>query len=147
MSKYLISVLLLLGLGTLTTVVIGETNNSSVIEPAQYSSSLVNQAPIPEPELEIKTVEAIVTAYSSRVAETDSTPFITAAGTLVHSGVAAANWLPIGTEIRIPEYFGDQVFVIEDRMHVRNSDKVDVWFPSTSEALRFGKQRARIEIL
>lgn len=147
MSKYLISVLLLLGLGTLTTVVTGETNNSSAVELAEYTSSLENQAPIPESELEIKTVEAIITAYSSRITETDSTPYVTAAGTPVRSGIAAANWLPIGTEIRIPEFFGNQVFVIEDRMHARNSDKVDIWFPSTSEALRFGTQRARIEIL
>jgi 3D (Asp-Asp-Asp) domain-containing protein len=135
MSKYIISALLLLSLGTLTTAALGDSNFSPEIDSIAYGDSLVNQAPIPEPVEEIKSVEAIITAYSSRV------------GTQVRPGVVAANWLPLGTQIRIPEIFGDQIFTVEDRMHWRNSDKIDVWFSNTSEALRFGKQRARIEIL
>jgi len=95
-----------------------------------------------------KFVEVTVTAYSSRESETDSTPFITASGSRVRTGVVAANWLPLGTKVRIPEIFGDQVFTVEDRMHERNNHKLDVWFPSTSDALRFGvREDTRVEIL
>ncbi|OGY58512.1 MAG: hypothetical protein A3C03_00145 [Candidatus Colwellbacteria bacterium RIFCSPHIGHO2_02_FULL_45_17] len=94
-----------------------------------------------------KFVEVTVTAYSSREGETDNTPYITAAGTTVRTGVVAANWLPLGTQVRIPEIFGDQVFTVEDRMHERNSNKLDVWFPNTSDALRFGVRNTRVEIL
>ena len=88
-----------------------------------------------------------ITAYSSTPEETDDTPFITASGAHVRPGVAAANFLPLGTAIRIPELFGDQVFIIEDRMHKRFNYKVDIWFPEKSQAKKFGIQLATIEVL
>ena len=149
MSKYLISAVLLLGLGTISWGISGDAANSPSYPTEQiaYGSSLLNPSPIPEPVEEVKSVEAVVTAYSSRVEETDSTPFTTASGSKVRTGVVAANWLPLGTQIRIPEFFGSQVFTVEDRMNKRHSKKVDVWFSDTGEALRFGKKITRIEIL
>ncbi len=88
-----------------------------------------------------------VTAYSSSVDETDSTPFITASGTKTRDGVVASNLFPIGAKIKIPELFGDKVLVVEDRMHNRFTDRIDVWMPSKWSALRFGKQRAAVEIV
>jgi len=145
MSRYLISAALLLSLGTLNTAVIGDVigNPEYPIGDLAYISSLENTNPI-ENE---KFVEVTVTAYSSRVGETDSTPYTTAAGTTVRTGVVAANWLPLGTQVRIPEYFGDQVFTVEDRMARKNHSKLDVWFPNTSDALRFGVRSTRVEIL
>ena len=87
-----------------------------------------------------------ITAYSSSVDETDSTPFITAAGTRTRDGIVAANFLPLGTKVKIPELFGDKTFTVEDRMNRRFSDRVDVWFPSKWEAREFGKQRAQIVV-
>ena len=92
-------------------------------------------------------MEVIVTAYSSTFWQTDDTPYITAAGTWVRNGIVAANFLPFGTKIRIPEIYGDEVFVVEDRMHPRNHYHVDVWLPSYWEALNFGAKRTYIEIL
>ncbi len=145
MSKYLISALLLLGLVSLKTGVAGSEVESPkyLVDSTVYDSSLINNSPIEHG----KFIETVVTAYSSRISETDSTPFITAAGTKVRSGVVAANWLPLGTKIKIPEVFGDKVFTVEDRMHKRNNNKLDVWFPNTEEALRFGVQKTQIEIL
>lgn len=90
-----------------------------------------------------------VTAYTSDPAETDDTPFITASGSLVREGVAAANFLPIGTEFRVPERFGDKVFVVEDRMNARynNQHIVDLWFQDKDSAIKFGKRYLTIEIL
>ncbi|MBI2036999.1 MAG: hypothetical protein HYT14_01400, partial [Candidatus Liptonbacteria bacterium] len=53
-----------------------------------------------------------ITAYSSTPEETDSTPFITASGTHVRDGVVAANFLPFGTAVKIPELYGDRLFVV-----------------------------------
>ncbi len=94
-----------------------------------------------------RSVAVIITGYSSTVDQTDDTPYITAWNTQTRLGVVAANWLPFGTNIRIPELFGDRVFIVEDRMHRRNSHKLDIWFQSREEALRFGVKRARVEIL
>ncbi|MDK2949322.1 MAG: hypothetical protein PWQ56_487 [Patescibacteria group bacterium] len=93
-------------------------------------------------------VKVIVTAYSSTVWQTDDDPFITASGTRVKEGIIANNMLPFGTEIRIPEYFGDKVFVVEDRMNRRKGPYwVDIWFASTQEAVDFGIREAYIEVL
>ncbi len=148
MSKYLISALLLMVLGTLKIGVIGGATALELPAVAQ-EAALLNQSPLPSEasKPERKLIRAVITAYSSREEETDDTPLITAAGTKVRPGVVAANWLPLGAKIRIPELFGDQVFVVEDRMHVRMNGKVDIWFSDTEEALRFGTRVARVEIL
>ena len=149
MSTYLISAVLLLSLGVVGWGAVGDAAStpSFPTDTVAYESSLINQSPIPDPVKEIRVVETVVTAYSSRVGETDSTPFITASGSKVRMGVVAANWLPLGTQIKIPELFGDRIFTVEDRMNKKHPNKVDVWFSDTNEALRFGKKLTRIEIL
>lgn len=96
----------------------------------------------------IDEVPVIVTAYSSTVWETDDNPHLTAAGTWVRDGIVANNMLPFGTKIRMPELYGDKVFVVEDRMNrIKGDYHVDIWFPSYWEALDFGAKRTYIEIL
>ncbi len=95
-----------------------------------------------------QTIKMVVTAYSSTPEETDDTPFITASGKTVEDGIVANNLLPFGTEIRIPEIYGDKVFVIEDRMHWKKGYyHLDIWFSDTQQAKDFGAKRAYIEIL
>lgn len=95
-----------------------------------------------------KTVKMVVTAYSSRVEETDNTPFITASGKTVAEGIIANNMLPFGSKIRIPELYGDKIFVVEDRMHQRKGKyHIDIWFPEYSLAKEFGAKITYVEIL
>jgi 3D (Asp-Asp-Asp) domain-containing protein len=89
----------------------------------------------------------IVTAYSSTVDQCDATPFITASGKRVKDGIVAANFLPFGTKVIFPDLFGDKVFTVEDRMHRKNSHKVDIWMPSRWRAKQFGKKKARMIVL
>lgn len=100
-----------------------------------------------EPERVVRTIPVVVTAYSSTESQTDSTPFITASGTLVREGIVAANFLPLGTRIKLPELYGDKVFVVEDRMHPRKTYQVDIWFASYWEAKSFGAKQAVVEVL
>ena len=95
---------------------------------------------------ESRVIKTLITAYSSSPEETDDTPFITASGKYVHQGVVAANFLPFGTKIKLPEIFGDRVFTVEDRMHENYNDRVDIWFSSKEEAIKFGSKISRIEI-
>ena len=86
-----------------------------------------------------KAVPIAVTAYSSSPDETDSTPFITASGKTTGDGILANNCLPFGTEVKIPELFGEKIFVVEDRKHSRYScNWLDVWYPTKAEAKKFG---------
>ena len=93
------------------------------------------------------THQVHVTAYTSRPEETDDTPYLTASGSFVRDGVVASNFLPLGTLIKIPEYFGDKVFKVEDRMSRRFNDRIDVWFSDLDKAIEFGKKLATIEVL
>lgn len=96
-----------------------------------------------------KTLEVLATGYSSTIDQTDSSPFITASGKSVGDGILAANFLPFGTRIRIPEVFGDKLFVVEDRMNSRYNGRniIDVWFPERQTALEFGSKIIKIEVI
>jgi len=89
----------------------------------------------------------LVTAYSSTPDQTDSTPFITASGTHVHDGTIACNFLDFGTYVRFPDLYGDKVFVVEDRMALKNSHKIDIWFNTRWEAIQFGVRHLKVEVL
>ncbi len=92
------------------------------------------------------TNKVVITAYSSSPDETWGNPFITASGNWVRDGIVAANFLPMGTKIKIPSIYNDKIFVVEDRMHPRKKWHVDIWFPSKQEALDFGVQYTTIEV-
>lgn len=112
------------------------------------SAFKLSNVPPREPQtVVIDTVSLPVTAYSSTPDQTDGNPFITASGSTVRDGIVAANFVPIGTQIRIPEYYGDKVFVVEDRMNSRYWKKVDIWMPTRAEAIHFGLRNTYIEIV
>ena len=107
-------------------------------------------APIPAPAPQEETLDTrtmYVTAYSSTPEETDDTPFTTAMGTTVRDGIVATNELPFKTKIKMPALYGDKIFVVEDRMHERMVNKVDIWMPTKADAKRFGIVKTEIVVL
>ncbi|MFA5172797.1 MAG: hypothetical protein WC435_00110 [Candidatus Paceibacterota bacterium] len=128
-----------------------KTNNNQLdYETAGNLSELISNNPVEiknsgkiyEEEVYIK-----VTGYSSSPEETDDTPFITASGNHVRPGVVAANWLPLGSKVKIPELFGEQVFVVEDRMNKRFNDRLDIWFSDKESAKDFGAHFTKVVVL
>ena len=110
-------------------------------------NSLLPVSPLPEAKV-VKQIKVVVTAYSSTLWETDGDPFVTAAGTRVREGIIANNLLPFGTKIRLPELYGERIFVVEDRMSWKKGNyHFDIWFSSYGEALNFGAKRTFIEVL
>lgn len=107
--------------------------------------------PLAFPEAEARparyTVKVPVTAYSSTPDQTDDTPFITASGSHVRWGVVAANFLPIGTHVRIPDHYGDQIFIVEDRMNARYNVRLDIWMATREEAKKWGVRQVNLEVL
>lgn len=96
----------------------------------------------------IRKIPVVLTAYSSTPDQTDETPFITASGKMVADGIIANNMLPFGTKVRIPELFGDKVFVVEDRKNARyDGTWVDIWMESRHLAIDFGVKKATLEVL
>ena len=92
-----------------------------------------------------------MTAYNSDVSQCDASPCITANGfNVCKHGVedtVAANFLPFGTKIKIPELFGDRIFIVRDRMNSRYTHRVDIWMLEREDALKFGIKSAKIEVL
>ncbi|MFA5886840.1 MAG: hypothetical protein WC863_03625 [Patescibacteria group bacterium] len=104
----------------------------------------------PEPKI-IRVSTHVITAYNSEVAQTDSDPCTTANGFNLcknnQEDTVAANFLKFGTKIKIPELFGDKVFVVRDRMNKRHSNRLDVWMKNHQDAINFGVKTAQIQVL
>jgi 3D (Asp-Asp-Asp) domain-containing protein len=96
----------------------------------------------------VKTVKMVITAYSSTPDQTDDSPFITASNKRVADGIIANNLLPFGTKVRIPELYGDKIFVVEDRMNKRKGNyHADIWMEETHDAINFGAKVSYIEVI
>ncbi len=103
-----------------------------------------------------RVIWVVVTAYSSDVAQTDSSPCIPANGYNLcehyekygSGNSIAANFLSFDTQVKLPEVFGDKVFIVRDRMNARYNGqaRIDVWMPSREEAVRFGVKTLKMEI-
>jgi len=92
-----------------------------------------------------------ITSYNSDAGQCDSDPCTTAnMFNVCEHGIEdtiAANFLKFGTKVRIPELFGNRIFVVRDRMNTRYPDRVDVWMLNKEDSKNFGVRRARIEVV
>jgi len=112
----------------------------------QNTAAEVAESIEPEPMPRFST-HYTLTSYTSIEALTDSTPFITASGSHVRLGTVAANCLPFGTQIKIPDLFGDYLFTVEDRLNARKGcGMIDVWLPTYAEAKQFGVKFKVVEV-
>lgn len=114
----------------------------------------VSSFPIAEDREPLQTVWVIATAYSSEAAQTDDTPCIPADGydLCAHyeeygeGNTIAANFLPLGAQVKIPDLYGDKIFIVHDRMNKRyGTGRIDIWMPTREEAVAFGVKRFKIE--
>ena len=139
-KKRILTVAILFG------VIISQTVRAETLSDRAPISDIVK---IDESSLKVvKKIKMIVTAYSSTPEQTDNTPFITASGKSVIDGIVANNMLPFGARIRIPELYGDKIFVVEDRMHQRKGKyHLDVWLSEYLQARNFGAKITYIEVL
>lgn len=126
-------------------------NSKDVASAAEAEISPVHRG-FPEislaPDRVIKAYRSQATVYHSVPWETDSDPFTTSAGTHVRDGIVAANCLAFGTRLRMPELFGDKIFVVEDRLHPsKTCFVIDIWQEYNPPAPSFGAPITKIEIL
>lgn len=112
--------------------------------------------PVAEQKQPKRVIWVTVTAYSSEPAQTDDTPCIPANGYDLcehyekygNANTVAANFLRFDTQVKFPELFGDNGFVVRDRMNARynGQNRVDIWMPSKQQAVEFGVKRVKMEI-
>lgn len=109
------------------------------------------------------------TGYNSMASQTDPTPHITATGERTRFGVIAVSRdllgqsLPYGSLVRLTDlgnYYsgrgygrfqslldGQGLFVVEDTMHQRKRDQVDIWFGDYASAVNWGVRKVRVEVV
>jgi 3D (Asp-Asp-Asp) domain-containing protein len=108
------------------------------------------------------------TAYNSLEAQTNSQPFITATGERTRWGIVAVSrdlldeTLPYGSLIRLRDLgnyhngrgagvyqtlLDGDLFVVEDTMHPRKRNQIDVWFPDYASAVSWGVRKLQIEVV
>ena len=86
----------------------------------------------------------VVTAYTSEEDQTDSDPFIMASGKMVYDGaIACPRYLEFGTRVEID----GRVYVCEDRMNKRYTDRHDIWFADKQEAMNWGVRTLPVALL
>jgi len=130
----------------------GASENSRIIAELQKSVDILDKSVAEALERaeyrvrNIRFVPVVVTAYNPVVAQTDSTPTITASNKRVRPGIVA---LSRDLEKEFGFKFGDTVviedhgsFVFEDRMNKRWTRRVDILMFSWEDARKFGAQRS-----
>lgn len=121
---------------------------------------LHSETPLPQPEATEKSIagllggkiaeeEAYVVAPSTYVATAYSLRGRTASGRMVAKGLIAADprHLPLGSRVRIEAgaYSGD--YLVADTGALVRGKRIDIWTPSTREAMRFGKRKVKLTVL
>lgn len=91
-----------------------------------------------------------VTAYSPRPEETNEDPFTTASNRPVRAGIIAVSrdlfdegWV-FGRKVYIK---GLGVFTIDDLMHARKRNQVDIFMFETDKAIDFGTRKLEVYLL
>ena len=93
--------------------------------------------------------EPALVAASPYVATAYSLRGRTASGRMVSRGLIAADpaVLPLGSRVRLdhPGYSGE--YLVADTGGAIRGRRIDIWIPSTSEAMRFGRRTVKLTVL
>ena len=118
-----------------------ETNKAEAAAPGASKAAVDKTETGTAPEAELPAVTFTATAYSLRGR--------TASGRYVSRGIIAADRrvLPLGTRVRLTagSYSGE--YLVADTGGAVRGRKIDIWMPSTSEAMRFGRRPVKLTIL
>lgn len=108
------------------------------------------------------------TAYNSLESQTNAQPFITATGTRTRWGIIAVSRdllgrdLPYGSLVRLRDLgslasgrgagayqalLDANLFVVEDTMHPRKSQQIDLWFADYASAVAWGVRELEVEVV
>jgi 3D (Asp-Asp-Asp) domain-containing protein len=118
-----------------------ETNKAAAAAPEASKAAVDNSEPETETGASAPAATFTATAYSLRGR--------TASGAGVRRGIIAADrrFLPIGTRVRLEagSYSGE--YLVADTGGAVRGRKIDIWMPSTGEAMRFGRRPVKLTVL
>ena len=109
------------------------------------------------------------TAYNSMASQTNAQPHVTATGVRTRWGIIAVSRdllgfdLPYGSLVRLRDLGnyhnsrgfgayqtlldGADLFVVEDTMHPRKANQIDLWFADYASAVNWGVRRLEVEVV
>jgi 3D (Asp-Asp-Asp) domain-containing protein len=100
-------------------------------------------------KIEMRAEKLVLPTTQTYVATAYSLYGRTASGRFVSKGIIAADHrvLPLGTRVRLEagSYSGE--YLVADTGGAIRGRKIDVWVPSTREALRFGRRSIKLTVL
>lgn len=108
---------------------------------APTSQTDVSKDMIPGSTISVPAQSFVATAYSLRGR--------TASGKFVAKGLIAADRrvLPLGTRVHVQAGAYSGHYIVADTGGAIRGRKIDIWVPSTREAMRFGRQKVKLTVL
>jgi 3D (Asp-Asp-Asp) domain-containing protein len=102
-----------------------------------------------QPSADATNASKLVLNSSPYVATAYSLKGRTASGRMVSRGLIAADprLLPLGSRVRLdhPGYSGE--YLVADTGGAIRGRRIDIWIPSTGEAMRFGRRTVKLTVL
>jgi 3D (Asp-Asp-Asp) domain-containing protein len=97
----------------------------------------------------IATQETYAVAPASYVATAYSLRGRTATGQMVSKGIIAADprFLPLGSRVRLEAGAYSGEYVVADTGSMVRGRRIDIWTPTSREAMRFGKRLVKLTVL
>ena len=133
-----------------------ETLPSPTQDPGKSSSTADATAPVAlalpaQGDLgeRIATEENYVVPPASYLATAYSLRGRTASGQMVSKGIIAADprFLPLGSRVRLEAGTYSGEYVVADTGTMVRGRRIDIWTPTSREAMRFGKRLVRLTVL
>jgi 3D (Asp-Asp-Asp) domain-containing protein len=110
-------------------------------EPATAIAAATRSRTVEAPKALLPSLPYIATAYSLKGR--------TASGRMVSRGLIAADpsVLPLGSRVRLdhPGYSGE--YLVADTGGAIRGRRIDIWTPSSGEAMRFGRRTVKLTVL
>jgi 3D (Asp-Asp-Asp) domain-containing protein len=131
----------------LTVATVIPTDSSTVAEPisvTETTTEFIETTTEPQPQTETMLVEA--TAYCSCVKCCGKSDGITASGKKAkanHTIAVDKRIIPLGTKVLI----NGKQYVAEDTGSAIKGNRIDIYFDSHEQALKWGRQQIEIEVL
>ena len=134
------------------TTLSAETLHSQTQEPTtKIQSTAEATAPIAAGVLgeKIAIKEAYIVGPTPYVATAYSLRGRTASGRMVAKGLIAADprHLPLGSRVRIEAGSWSGEYLVADTGALVRGKRIDIWTPSTREAMRFGRRTVKLTVL
>ena len=168
-SALLLTFLLVSAQPSLAETLLSNFQKQAVQTSQQPTREVVSNSEVTEPKLTEKPTETVVSAPgvtnpntstkpAVTIPETEGTHYVatayslrgrTASGRYVSQGIIAADprVLPLGSRVRLEAGPWSGEYLVADTGGKIRGRKIDIWTPTSREAMRFGRRKVKLTVL